>query len=91
MAELAGAEMVMSIAPNIQAQLLEPGVPREVRIDKPVPPDAIQRLRTIPEFVRAYEPNGMTPEEFITYGPTQRTLAQFLDAGWALIEGIKLS
>jgi transaldolase len=91
MTELAGAEMVMSIAPNIQAQLLEPGVPREVRIDKPVLPDAIQRLRTIPEFVRAYEPNGMTPEEFITYGPTQRTLAQFLDAGWALIEGIKLS
>jgi len=91
MTELAGAEMVMSIAPNIQAQLLEPGVPRELRIDKPVPADAIQRLRTIPEFVRAYEPNGMTPEDFITYGPTQRTLAQFLDAGWALVEGIRLS
>jgi transaldolase len=90
MTELAGAEMVMSIAPNIQAQLLEPGVPRDLRIDRPVPTDAIRRLETIPEFVKAYEPNGMAPEDFITYGPTQRTLAQFLDAGWSLIEGIKL-
>jgi transaldolase len=90
MTELAGAEMVMSTAPNIQALLLEPGVPREKRIDKPIPGDVIRRLETISEFVRAYEPNGMTPEEFITYGPTQRTLASFMDAGWALIEGIKL-
>jgi transaldolase len=90
MTELAGAAMVMSTAPNIQAQLLEPGVPRELRIDRPIAMDVIQRLLTIPEFVKAYEPNGMVPEDFITYGPTQRTLAQFLDAGWLLIEGIKL-
>ena len=43
-----------------------------------------------PDFVRAYEPDGMRPEEFITFGPTQRTLAQFIDAGWLLIEGIRL-
>jgi transaldolase len=90
MTELAGAEMVMSTAPNIQAQLLEPGVPRELRIDRPIAKEVIQRLLTIPEFVKAYEPDGMAPEDFITYGPTQRTLAQFLDAGWLLIEGIKL-
>jgi len=90
MTELAGAEMVMSIAPNIQAKLLEPGVPREHRIDRPVPADVLRRLQTIPEFVRAYEPDGMAPEEFITFGPTQRTLAQFTDAGWLLIEGITL-
>ncbi len=80
----------MSIAPNIQAQLLEPGVPREARIDHPVPADVIARLRTIPEFVKAYEPDGMAPENFITFGPTQRTLAQFVDAGWSLIESLPL-
>jgi transaldolase len=90
MTELAGAEMVMSTAPNIQAQLLEPGVPREKRIGNPIPGDVIRRLETMSEFVRAYEPKGMAPEEFITFGPTQRTLAQFCDAGWSLIEGIKL-
>lgn len=90
MTELAGAEMVMSIAPNIQTQLLEAGIPRESGIDRPVAPEVLRRLRTLPEFVKAYEPDGMAPEEFITFGPTQRTLAQFLDAGWSLIEGIKL-
>jgi transaldolase len=91
MTELAGADMVMSIAPNIQAQLLAPGVPREQRIDRPVPADVIRRLQTLPEFVKAYEPDGMAPEEFITFGPTQRTLAQFCDAGWGLIESLKLA
>ena len=90
MTELAGAEMVMSIAPNIQAQLLKDGVPRETRIDRPVAADVIARLQTIPEFVKAYEPAGMAPEDFITFGPTQRTLAQFVDAGWSLIEGLPL-
>lgn len=88
MTELAGAEMVMSIAPNIQVQLLKPGVPRELRIDRPVPADVIARLQTIPEFVKAYEPAGMAPEDFITFGPTQRTLSQFVDAGWSLIESL---
>ena len=90
MTELAGATMVMSIAPNVQAQLLEPGVPRECRIGNPVSADAIQRLRTIPDFVKAYEPEGMAPEEFLTYGLTQRTLTQFSEAGWNLLEGIKV-
>ncbi len=90
MTELAGAEMVMSVAPNIQAQLQQPGVPREARIDRPVPADVLARLSTIPEFVKAYEPAGMAPEDFITFGPTQRTLAQFTDAGWALLEGLPL-
>jgi transaldolase len=88
--ELAGAEMVMSVAPNIQALLLETSVPREQRIERAIPADVIRRLETIPEFLRAYEPKGMAPEEFLTFGLTQRTLAQFYDAGWSLIEGIKL-
>ena len=31
----------------------------------------------------------MAPNDFITYGPTQRTLCQFVEAGWKLIEGLK--
>ena len=30
------------------------------------------------DFVKAYEPDGMKVEEFDTYGPTRRTLRQFL-------------
>jgi hypothetical protein len=41
------------------------------------------------EFVRAYEPDGMTPSEFISFGPTQRTLSQFSEAGWKLMESFR--
>ena len=44
---------------------------------------------TIPEFFRAYEPDGLKPEEFITYGVTQKTLSQFSSAGWAMIDSLK--
>jgi transaldolase len=76
----------MSVHPRNQAQLLEPGIPREQRIDRPIAPDVIARLSKMPDFVRAYEPDGMSPEEFVAYGVTQRTLSQFIEAGWALLE-----
>jgi transaldolase len=66
--------------------LLAPGVPREKRIDLPIAPEVIDRLRTIPEFVRSYEPDGMAPEEFIAYGASQKTLSQFDQVGWSLLE-----
>ena len=43
----------------------------------------------MPEFVRAYEPDGMAPSEFIGFGATQRTLSQFVDTGWKLLENFK--
>jgi transaldolase len=51
--------------------------------------NVIEKLRKIPEFVRAYEPEGMAAEEFITYGVTQKTLTQFYHSGWALLETYK--
>ena len=78
----------MSIHPKYQTALLEPGIPQEERIRVPIAPEVIQRLVTVPEFVRAYEPEGMIPEEFITFGLVQRTLAQFNETGWMpLLEG----
>jgi transaldolase len=43
----------------------------------------------MPEFVRAYEPDGMTPAEFVSYGATQRTLSQFCEVGWKLMESYR--
>jgi len=40
----------------------------------------------MPEFVRAYEEKGMAPSEFVGFGVTQRTLSQFVEAGWRLLE-----
>lgn len=91
MEQLAGADLTMSIFPAYQKMLLKPGIPRQIGIDEPIAPEVIRKLETIPEFVRAYEPDGLKPEEFITFGVTQKTLSQFSSAGWALIDSLKFN
>jgi transaldolase len=85
--ELAGAELVMSIHPTYQGPLLSQDFPREPRIDRPVAEDVITRLQQIPDFVRAFDPDGMDASEFITFGLTQRTLSQF-DVAWKELESM---
>jgi transaldolase len=87
--ELAGADLIMSIAPGPQAWFVKDDHPREERIDREVPPDALERLRQMPEFLKAYEPEGMSPLEFIGYGVTQRTLSFFVETGWKPMQGYK--
>jgi transaldolase len=84
--ELAGAELVMSIAPTPQEWFVAEDHPREKWIEKEIAPDVVERLSTMPEFAKAYEPDGMAPEDFISYGASQRTLSQYLEAGWKLME-----
>ena len=61
---------------------------RQLRIMVPSPA-AIERLCQMPEFVRAYEPDGMSPSEFVGFGATQRTLCQFVEVGWKLMENYR--
>ncbi len=89
MTELAGAEVIMSIAPPYQEMLVSDNLAHEERINQPIPADVIERLCALPDFVRAYEPDGMAPEDFIAYGVTQRTLCQFYEAGWKLLENFR--
>jgi len=89
MTELAWAEVIMSLFPSVQQMVLSSDLPQEERIDVPVPADVIERLSHIPDFVRAYEPDGMKPTEFLTYGVTQRTLSQFIESGWRLMESFR--
>lgn len=84
--EIAGAKLIVSIFPPYQESLIATPIPREERIEEPVDPDAIERLSRLREFRRAYEPDGMEPSEFIAYGVTQRTLAQFAEMGWNQLE-----
>ena len=65
-------------------------LPQEERIERPVPENVIKRLSALPEFVRSYEPDGMEPEEFITFGVTQKTLIQFYEIGWKLLENFEM-
>lgn len=84
--DLAGAHVIMSISPKITSLLFAQNGPFEERIDIPVSQDIIDRLMTMPEFVKAYEPDGMTVDEFIGYGCCNRTLTQFVESGWNPLE-----
>ena len=79
--ELAGARMIMSIAPKI-TKLIASDTPQEERIDVPVAADVIERLMTMAEFRKAYLEDGMSREEFITFGSANRTTDQFINDGW---------
>jgi len=51
------------------------------RIDKPVDARIVDTLlRKFPDFERAYSENGLTHEEFDTFGSTRRTLRGFIAA-----------
>jgi len=86
MTNLAGAGLVMSIHPTYQNALLEDGVERVQRIDEPVPAPILAKLERVPEFVKAYEPDGLCGKDMVSYGVTQRTLSQFIESGWKQLE-----
>jgi transaldolase len=51
------------------------------RIDQPVEPRTVSELsRLFADFRRAYEEGGLHVDEFDAYGPTRRTLRQFIAA-----------
>jgi transaldolase len=89
MEALCGGELVMSIHPGIQKLLLDPGVARSAGISTAVPKDAVKRLETIPEFRKAFEPDGLQESQFISFGLTQKTLSQFSAGGWSVLEAYK--
>ncbi len=87
--ELTGADLLMSIHPTPQEWFVSRDLPREERIERPISDEVVDRLRQVPEFVRAYEPDGMAPGEFVGFGATQRTLGQFSEVGWKLMESFR--
>ena len=76
--------MSMSLSSGIQSNLAKQNHPAE-HIGEAVDSETLKRLLTIPEFVRAYELDALPVSEFISYGASQRTLSQFVDAGWGPI------
>ena len=86
--ELAGADLIMSIHPSYQGLFVSGDLPQETRFDCPVQEDVIDRLQSLPDFIRAYDPSGMSTEEFISYGATQRTLSQFCES-WKQLENLR--
>lgn len=79
--ELTGGDLVLSPPFKWAKRVNDSGyTPDFDAINKPVPADRMAALEKLPEFRRAYDPDGMTIEEFDTFGPTLRTLRGFLQA-----------
>ena len=85
-AALCGADAVLSIHPRYQKLLVEESLPREQQISREIPADVLRRLSAQDEFSRSFRVDGLSPGQFLTWGLTQRTLAQFTESGWKLLE-----
>ena len=56
---------------------------------EPVPRAYVEELLSrIPEFERAYEPDGLAVDEFDGYGATARTLRGFIASYWDLVRAV---
>ena len=79
--EFIGGDVVISPPYKWQLRYNASDVAVVPRIDKPVDPRIVDELlRKFPDFQRAYNENGLSVDEFDTFGPTRRTLRQFIAA-----------
>ncbi len=77
---LIGGDVVISPPYKWQQRFNSSDVEVVPRIDQPVDPSVISALMKFPDFVRAYNEDGLSREEFDTFPPTRRTLRQFITA-----------
>lgn len=77
--ELVGADVVLTMPYAWQLRFNNSGIDPVSRINVPVDQTLIDDLLArVPDFRRAYEPDGLAPAEFVTFGATARTLRSFV-------------
>jgi transaldolase len=86
--QFVGGDVVVSPPFEWQVRLNASGIEPVERIDDPVAKDVVDTLyEKLPDFRRAFDPDGMAIGEFQDFGATRKTLRQFL-AACADLEGI---
>src|ERR1700731_3289430 len=79
--EFIGGDLVISPPYSWQVRFNASDIEVRSRIDRPVEPRIVEELsRKFGHFRRAYTEGGLSIEEFDSFGPTRRTLRQFLAA-----------
>jgi transaldolase len=76
--ELIGGDVIITLPAAWQRRFNASSVEVRRRMKDPVDPDHLAELRTLPDFVRAYEPDGLAITEFDSFGPTVKTLRTFI-------------
>jgi transaldolase len=84
--EFVGGDVVLTMPWEWQVRANESGHDPKSRIDHVVNPEIVRELQwRIPDFTRAYEPDGMTHADFDSFGPTRRTLRSFITAWYDFV------
>jgi transaldolase len=87
--ELIGGNVSLTMPYRWQRRFNASPVEIQPRFDEPVPEAYVaELLDRIPDFRRAFEPDGLAVEEFDTYGATVRTLRAFIGSYWDLVRAI---
>jgi len=77
--ELIGGKLSQTIPYDWQLKFNASDVEIKDRINDPIDPVILKTLKQkFSDFNRAYDVEGMKPDEFVGFGPTRRTLRQFL-------------
>jgi transaldolase len=77
--ELVGGDVSMTMPHAWQVRFNASDIVPRPRMDVPVDPGLVADLYDrIPDFRRAYEPDGLAPEEFEGFGSSARTLRSFI-------------
>ena len=88
--ELVGGDVILTMPHAWQVRFNASGIVPAPRIDEPVDPDLIGELTSrIPDFSRAYEPDGLSVAEFDSYGATVRTLRGFIKSYHDLVGAVR--
>jgi transaldolase len=84
--ELIGGDVSMTIPYDWQVRFNTSAVEVRDRWHDPVPERHVEELlERVPEFGKAYEPDGLSVAGFDTYGATMRTLRAFIASYWQLV------
>ena len=77
--ELIGGDVVITMPATWQRRFNASDIEVRPRIDDPVDPAIVAELaHHFPDFVRAYEPDGLALAAFDAFPPTARTLRSFI-------------
>jgi transaldolase len=88
--ELIGGDIVLTIPYKWQRLINGSDVEVRPRFDDPVPSEVVERLyRQLADFRRAYDPDGLSVDEFDGFGATVRTLRGFIGSYQDLVGRIR--
>jgi len=87
--ELIGGDVIITMPSAWQRRFNASDVEVRPRMDQPVAAGILDDLRRhFPDFVRAYEPDALTPDEFDDFPPSARTLRAFIGSYHELLHQV---